>query len=60
MGLKLLLDAAAGLAYLHDEVGVIHGDVKSRNLLVFIEEDPLPGDVLESGDDGESKTGKNT
>jgi serine/threonine protein kinase len=36
--LKLLLDAARGLAYMHD-VDVVHGDVKSRNLLVFWEEE---------------------
>lgn len=38
VSLKLLLDAARGLAYMH-EVDVVHGDVKSRNLLVFWEED---------------------
>lgn len=38
VSLKLLLDAARGLAYMHD-VDVVHGDVKSRNLLVFWEED---------------------
>lgn len=38
MSLKLLLDAARGLAYMH-EVDVVHGDVKSRNLLVFWEAD---------------------
>jgi serine/threonine protein kinase len=38
VSLKLLLDAARGLAYMH-EVDVVHGDVKSRNLLVFWEDD---------------------
>lgn len=38
VAIKLLLDAARGLAYMHD-VDVVHGDVKSRNLLVFWEED---------------------
>lgn len=38
VSLKLLLDAARGLAYMHD-VDVVHGDVKSRNLLVFWEAD---------------------
>lgn len=38
VSLKLLLDAARGLAYMH-EVDVVHGDVKSRNLLVFWEAD---------------------
>ncbi|KAF6263448.1 hypothetical protein COO60DRAFT_411169 [Scenedesmus sp. NREL 46B-D3] len=37
VALKLLLDAARGLAYMHD-VDVVHGDVKSRNLLVFWED----------------------
>lgn len=35
LAVALLLDAAHGLAYLHHEVGLVHGDVKSRNLLVF-------------------------
>lgn len=38
VAIKLLLDAARGLAYMHD-VDVVHGDVKSRNLLVFWEDD---------------------
>jgi serine/threonine protein kinase len=38
VSLKLMLDAARGLAYMH-EVDVVHGDVKSRNLLVFWEAD---------------------
>jgi tRNA A-37 threonylcarbamoyl transferase component Bud32 len=33
VSLKLLLDAARGIACMH-EVDVVHGDVKSRNLLV--------------------------
>jgi tRNA A-37 threonylcarbamoyl transferase component Bud32 len=34
--LKLPLDVARGLAYMH-EVDVVHGDVNSWNLLVFQE-----------------------
>jgi serine/threonine protein kinase len=38
MAVKLLLDAARGLAYMH-EAGICHADVKSRNLLLFEEEE---------------------
>jgi serine/threonine protein kinase len=43
VALKLLLDAARGLAYMHD-VDVVHGDVKSRNLLVFWEDEDEQAD----------------
>eukprot|EP00775_Hariotina_reticulata_P009811 gene9811-9969_t len=46
VALKLLLDAARGLAYMH-HVDVVHGDVKSRNLLVFWE----PEDSDDEGED---------
>jgi hypothetical protein len=46
VALKLLLDAARGLAYMH-HVDVVHGDVKSRNLLVFWE----PEDSDDEGDE---------
>jgi serine/threonine protein kinase len=45
--LKLLLDAARGLAYMHD-VDVVHGDVKSRNLLVFWEDEEDESNAADS------------
>jgi serine/threonine protein kinase len=48
VALKLLLDAARGLAYMHD-VDVVHGDVKSRNLLVFWEDDEDAASAADSG-----------
>jgi serine/threonine protein kinase len=38
MAVKLLLDGARGLEYMH-QAGICHADVKSRNLLVFYDED---------------------
>ncbi|CAL8070435.1 unnamed protein product [Orchesella dallaii] len=32
---KVAIDVAKALAYLHDEVKMVHGDVKSANVLVF-------------------------
>jgi serine/threonine protein kinase len=51
VSLKLLLDAARGLAYMH-EVDVVHGDVKSRNLLVFWEEDDEDQDQQQQQQEG--------
>ncbi|WIA36883.1 hypothetical protein OEZ86_008132 [Tetradesmus obliquus] len=50
VALKLLLDAARGLAYMHD-VDVVHGDVKSRNLLVFYEDEDDDADANTDGAD---------
>lgn len=50
VALKLLLDAARGLAYMHD-VDVVHGDVKSRNLLVFYEDEDDDADENTVGAD---------
>lgn len=32
--LQLMIDVASGLAYLHDEVEIVHGDIKAENILI--------------------------
>ena len=35
MAFSLLLDAAKGVGHLHEELGVVHLDLKPENVLVF-------------------------